>query len=133
MRAMSEGPADRVRVEFPADTMNMVIARTVAAAMAARADLTVDQIEDVRLAMDEATAHAIKVAVPGSRVLCDLWTQDRTVHAIVECKIGQSPAPDPDPFAWTVLTALVNTAHLDVKDRTIQVQWSLTSDHSLHS
>lgn len=111
----------------------MVIARTVAAAMAARADLTVDQIEDVRLAMDEATAYAIKAALPGSRVVCDLWTQERTVHAIVECTIDQSPPPDPDPFAWTVLTALVNNAHLDVQDRTVRVRWSLTSDHSLHA
>lgn len=133
MPTMSEGPKGRVRVEFPADTMNMVIARTVAAAMAARADLTVDQVEDVRLAMDEATAYAIKVALPGSAVRCDLWTQERTVHAIVECSIDQAPPPDPDPFAWTVLTALVNTAHLDVEDRTVRVQWSLTSDHSLHA
>lgn len=130
---MNEGPPDRVRVEFPADTMNMVIARTVAAAMAARADLTVDQIEDVRLAMDEATAYAIKAALPESRVLCDLWTQDRTVHAIVQCTIGQSPPPEPDPFAWMVLTALVNAAHVDVQDQTVRVQWSLTSDHSLHA
>ena len=39
----------------------MAIARTVAAAMAARADLTLDQIEDVRLAMDEGLAYIIEV------------------------------------------------------------------------
>ena len=44
-----------------------------------------------------------------------------------------APPPDPDPVAWTVLTALVNTAHRDVEDRTVRVQWSLTSDHSLHA
>ena len=61
---------DCIRVEIPAATINMAIARTVAAAMAARADLTLDQIEDVRLAMDEGLAYIIEVASDGAMVTC---------------------------------------------------------------
>jgi serine/threonine-protein kinase RsbW len=124
---------DRVRVEFPADTINMSIARTVAAAIAARADLTLDQVEDVRLAMDEATAHMIKIARPGSSVRCDLWIEGRALHASVGCVVDSEPPPEPDPFAWTVLTALVESAALHVDGSTAELRWSLTNDHSLHA
>lgn len=140
MPAMDEGGnksgvvgADRVRVEFPADTINMTIARTVAAAIAVRADLTIDQVEDVRLAMDEATAHMIKIARPGSSVRCDVWIEDRVLHAAIACQVDSEPPPKPDPFAWTVLTALVESAVLDVDGSTATLRWSLANDHSLHA
>lgn len=122
---------DRVRVEFPAETINMSIARSVAAAIAARADLTIDQVEDVRLAMDEGTAHMIKIAAPGSQITCDVWIAAGTVHASLRCSTTQSPPPEPDPFAWTVLTALVSSVELDANGSSAQLSWSLTSDHSL--
>ena len=124
---------DRVRVEFPADTINMSIARSVAAAIAVRADLTVDQVEDVRLAMDEATSHLIKIAAPGSQVGCELWIDSGTVHASLRCTTAMSPPPDPDPFAWTVLTALVSSVELDASGAGVELHWSLTSDHSLNA
>jgi serine/threonine-protein kinase RsbW len=130
---MNAGAHGRVRVEFPADTINMAIARSVAAAIAARADLTLDQVEDVRLAMDEATSYLIKIAAPDAVVTCDLWSDAATVHASMACATAATTPPDPDPFAWTVLTALVNSIDLTVDDSTAQLQWSLTSDHSLRA
>jgi serine/threonine-protein kinase RsbW len=131
MPAMNAGANNRVRVEFPADTINMVIARSVAAAIAARADLTLDQVEDVRLAMDEATSHLIKVARTGSPISCDLWIEGGTVHAAMTCATATPTPPDPDPFAWTVLTALVNTVDIEVNGSQVDLRWSLASDHSL--
>lgn len=133
MRDMTTGPTDSVRVEFPADTVNMAIARTVAAAMAARADLTVDQVEDVRLAMDEATSHMIRAATPGSTVTIDLWLSDGAVHAMLSCPVGTEVPPDPDPFSWTVLTALVGSARLQVTAETLSLQWELANDHRVHA
>ena len=60
----------RVSLTFPAETENIAIARTTAAAMAARCDLTIDQVEDVRLAVDEAVSQLILVA-PGSQITCE--------------------------------------------------------------
>ena len=133
MRTMNTGPTDSVRVEFPADTINMAIARTVAAAMAARADLTVDQVEDVRLAMDEATSHMIRVATPGSNVTIDLWITGGSVHAKLSCPVGAEAPPEPEPFSWTVLTALVGSARLQVTAGTLSLQWELANDHPVHA
>ncbi len=128
---MNAGVHNRVRVEFPADTINMAIARSVAAAIAARADLTLDQVEDVRLAMDEATSHLIKVAQADSLITCDLWIEGSTVHAAMACATAVATPPDPDPFAWTVLTALVNSVEIEVKGSRMHLRWSLASEHSL--
>jgi len=122
---------DYVRVEFPAQTVNMAIARTVAAAVAARADLTVDQIEDVRLAMDEALSHVISVAAEGSSVECELCATGGVVSATIQCAVPSNDVPEPNPFSWTVLTALVSDVHLTVEDTCITMTWSLARDSSI--
>ena len=133
MRAMNTDSTDGVRVEFPADTVNMAMARTVAAAMAARADLSVDQVEDVRLAMDEATSHMIRAATPGATVTIDLWVSGSAVHAKLSCPIGAAAPPEPDPFSWTVLTALVGAARLQVEAGILSLHWELANDHPVHA
>lgn len=130
---MNPVSTDGVRVEFPADTVNMAIARTVAAAMAARANLTMDQVEDVRLAMDEATSHMIRAATPGSTVTIDLWITSGAVHAALSCPVGSQPPPEPDPFSWTVLTALVGSATLHVEAGKLSLRWEIANDHPAHA
>lgn len=109
----------------------MAIARTVGAAMAARADLTVDQIEDVRLAMDEAISHLISVASEGATIGCYVCNDGSAVSVSLECAVPSDEVAEPDPFAWTVLTALVGSVEMSVSDRVLRMQWSLARDHSL--
>lgn len=109
----------------------MAIARTVAAAMAARADLTLDQIEDVRLAMDEGLAYIIEVASDGAMVTCELCVADGVVSATLASTVVSSTVAEPNPFAWTVLTALVGDVDLRVDDGSIRLQWKVARDASV--
>lgn len=131
MRVMFAVPDDAVEVAFPAETANMAIARTVAAAVASRADLTVDQIEDVRLAIDEATAYLIAHARPDTRVRARLWADGSTFRAALTCATDAPSPPEPEEFSETVLTALVGEIHRDVLDGDLTLHWSLTRDHSV--
>jgi serine/threonine-protein kinase RsbW len=124
---------DCIRVEIPAATINMAIARTVAAAMAARADLTLDQIEDVRLAMDEGLAYIIEVASDGAMVTCELCVADGVVSATLASTVVSSTVAEPNPFAWTVLTALVGDVDLRVDDGSIRLQWNVARDASVQA
>ena len=124
---------DCIRVEIPAATINMAIARTVAAAMAARADLTLDQIEDVRLAMDEGLAYIIEVASDGAMVTCELCVADGVVSATLASTVTSSTVAAPNPFAWTVLTALVGDVDLRVDDGSIRLQWNVARDASVQA
>jgi serine/threonine-protein kinase RsbW len=131
MSVVLPGPSTAIEVAFPADTANMAIARSVAAAVATRADLTVDQIEDVRLAIDEATAYLIAHASPDARVLGRLWTDGHTFHASLSCATESTSAPEPEPFSWTVLTALVSDIDRELVDGELVMHWVLARDHSV--
>ncbi len=57
---------DAVEVRIPADVGYVSTLRLTAASLAARCDLTIDDIEDLRLAVDEACALLLPHATPGS-------------------------------------------------------------------
>jgi hypothetical protein len=53
MTAPSASDTEHVEISFPADVDFVVIARFAAATVAARANFDIDEIEDLRLAVDE--------------------------------------------------------------------------------
>jgi serine/threonine-protein kinase RsbW len=100
--------ADRVTLTFSAHTRNAALARTVAAAMAARADLPLDQLEDVRLAVDEAVSQLILDAPELCDIACDFAVDGPRLRVRVSAPSRSGQVPDRDTFSWTVLTALVD-------------------------
>lgn len=131
MTAMSQDRSDRVLLEVPAATVNMAIVRTVAASVAARADLTLDQIEDVRLAVDEAMAHMIKQAQVDSTIQCLLTCDGPRFDAVLICPTDQTDVPQPEPFSWTVLTALVGSIDMGINDGQLTLHITVTREHSV--
>ncbi len=99
---------DRVTLTFRAHTRNAALARTVAAAMAARADLPLDQLEDVRLAVDEAVSQLILGAPELTDVVCDFVVEGPRLRVRVSAPSRSGQVPDRDTFSWTVLRALVD-------------------------
>ena len=100
-------PSD-VTLSFRATTANVALARTMAAAMAARAHLTIDQIEDVRLAIDEAVSQLVNDCDEQTHVHCDFTETAGTlvIQTKATTRSGQPPATD--TFSWLVLAALVD-------------------------
>ena len=56
---------DVVEMRLPADWAYLSVLRTATAGLAARLDFTLDEIEDLRIAVDEACAMLLPDAVPG--------------------------------------------------------------------
>ena len=104
-----------VTVSFPAQTQYVSLARTMAAAMAVRADLPIDQLEDLRLAVDEAAAQLVLDAVPGTELRCVFFESDGSLRIEVRGTTASGTVPATNTFGWTVLTALVDdvTASID--------------------
>ncbi len=98
-----------VTLTFPAQTGNVALARTLAAAMSARADLPLDQLEDVRLAVDEAVSQLIIDAAPGSDIACAFTLMGDALDIVVSGTSTSGRTPDADTFSWTVMSALVDT------------------------
>jgi serine/threonine-protein kinase RsbW len=102
-------PKDQVMVRLPAEGAYLSVLRTATAGLAARLDFTLDEIEDLRIAVDEACAMLLRQAVPGANLEC-AFTLDRdmmTIAVSVPCLQPQQPASD--TFAWTVLSALAGS------------------------
>lgn len=100
---------DKVTIKMPADGAYLSVLRTATAGLAARLDFTLDEIEDMRIAVDEACAMLLSQAIPGSDLTSDfaLGQDSMTVRVSVRCIAPRVPAGD--TFAWTVLTALAGT------------------------
>jgi serine/threonine-protein kinase RsbW len=109
-----EPAADLVTVRMPADGAYLSVLRTATAGLAARLDFTLDDIEDMRIAVDEACAMLLSQAIPGSSLECSfaLGTDDMTITVSVPC-LNPRP-PSGETFAWTVLTALAGTVEAQV-------------------
>ena len=58
--------ADYVQVKMPAESAYLSVLRTAAAGLAARLDFTLDEIEDLRIAVDEACAEPRESARPAT-------------------------------------------------------------------
>ncbi|NED81373.1 anti-sigma regulatory factor, partial [Streptomyces sp. SID11233] len=64
------GTEDFVEVRLPAAGAYLSVLRTATAGLAARLDFTLDEIEDLRIAVDEACAILLQQAVRGSVLRC---------------------------------------------------------------
>jgi serine/threonine-protein kinase RsbW len=100
---------DHVKVSMPAEGAYLSVLRTATAGLAARLDFTLDEIEDLRIAVDEACAMLLPQAIPGTNLECafDLGTEEMTITVSVVA--AQPSMPARDTFAWTVLSALAGT------------------------
>jgi len=103
-----------VELRIPADSAYLAVLRTATAGLAARLDFTLHDIEDLRIAVDEACAMVLPQARENSDLTCtfDLDASKLTVAVTAEC---DSPRPpNRDGFAWTVLAALTNEVAAEV-------------------
>lgn len=97
---------DAVELRVPADPAYLTVIRTATAGLAARLEMTLDEIEDLRIAVDEACALLLEDHDrPGNYLEARF-----TIHAELLEVVVSGPArnlPDRSSFAWTVLQALV--------------------------
>ena len=111
---IGEASPDRVTVRMPADGAYLSVLRTATAGLAARLDFTLDDIEDLRIAVDEACAMLLSQAIPGSSLECSftLSADDMTISVSVPSLNPRTPSGE--TFAWTVLSALAGTVEAQV-------------------
>jgi serine/threonine-protein kinase RsbW len=113
---------DVVELRLPADGAYLSVLRTATAGLAARLDFTLDEIEDLRIAVDEACALLLPDAVPGGEMTCvfSLGAEALSVTVSVRSRTGRVPRRN--TFAWTVLTALAGEVDATVDaDGTVSV------------
>ena len=108
---------DVVMIKLPAAGAYLSVLRTATAGLAARLDFTLDEIEDLRIAVDEACAMLLSQALPGADLECTFSLDDSSIRVAVSVLTIDGQQPSRDTFAWTVLSALAgevdSTADVD--------------------
>ena len=101
-----------VELRVPADTAYVAVLRTTTAGLAARLDFTLDDIEDLRMAVGEACGMVLEQA-----------RSDGDLH----CAFDLAREPDRDGFAWQVLTALTADASAEATAGAVAITLSMKS------
>src|SRR5262245_30964214 len=106
---------DHVTVSVPADGRSVHVLRAVTAAVASRMRMSFDAIEDLRLAVDEASAWLLGVNPDASTLTLRLLPLDDRLEAVVAVDAGAATWPPPEVergLPWRILSALVDTLAL---------------------
>ncbi len=121
------GRAD-VELRLPADSAYVSVLRTTSAGLAARLDFTIDDIEDLRMAVGEACALVLPSAGDGSDLTTRFHMETGRLTVVVGVDSGSATAPDPDSFAWQVLTTLADDASVAVGDGRFEISLTMKSE-----
>lgn len=112
---------DVVDVRLPASSAYLSVLRTATAGLAARLDFTLDEIEDLRIAVDEACAMLLPQAAHGD-LHCTFELEKDSLVVTVALATTKGTLPERDTFAWTVLSALAGEVDAGVaEDRTVWI------------
>ncbi|MDT9593702.1 anti-sigma factor [Nocardioides zeae] len=127
--ATTEFPTGRPDVELrlPADGAYVSVLRTTAAGLAARLDFTIEDIEDLRIAVGEATALVLPEADPESDLQCGFHLGERSLTVEVRVQTSSPAVPDYESFAWQVLTTLAASAEEIATADSFSVRLTLVS------
>lgn len=127
----TDGAPDVVRLAVPADARYLSAVRLVAASLATDLDFTVDDIDELRMAVDEATAVLIGNASNAAviRLVFTLTRQEPAMLGVdgsIDATIDGSTVSDTvDPLARRIVAAVVDRCTLTASSFALEKSSSL--------
>jgi serine/threonine-protein kinase RsbW len=129
----SAGPitsaGEAVELSVPADAAYISVLRTVTASLAARRDFTIEEIDDLRIAVDEASALLLPHSTARSQLTASFGGTEDSLDVVVSIGWPDATASadlDQSSFAWTVLCALTDEVSAELVDGVLSVTLSKT-------
>lgn len=125
----AKGPTGRADVELrlPANGAYVSVLRTATASLAARLDFTLDDVEDLRVAIGEASSIVLAAADQDADLRARFWLGQRRVTIAVGARTTAAAGPAEDSFAWMVLTTLAESAAVDTADGELTIVLELAA------
>ncbi len=116
-----------VELRLPAEGAYAAVVRTTAAGLAARLDFTIDDIEDLRIAIGEATALAIPEADPDTDLVACFFFGTGAMTVTLETEAADNPPLDTESFAWQVLDTMAHDVSAGPEEGRFRVRFTVTS------
>lgn len=111
-----------VELRLPADGAYASVLRTLTAGLAARLDFTMDDIEDLRIAVSEAVAMVLEQSDEQAELDCRFRLDPGTLTVVISTTSAEPAAPDYESFGWQVLATLSEEASIDTAPGTYAVR-----------
>ncbi len=114
-------------LRLPADTAQVAVLRMTSAGIAARLDFTLEDIEDLRMAVGEACALLLDGADPRGSLYAAFFLGAGTLRIEVSVDTLEVTTRDEDSFAWQVLSTLGTELTTEATDSRHTIGFTLTS------
>jgi serine/threonine-protein kinase RsbW len=106
---------ETVLLRVPTHPSYVSVLRTVVRAFAAREELTLDQIEDLQLAVEEAAVQLLRQAT-GEYLTVDVSAPEEGIEVRLQAEVTPgNPIVDRASFSWTILHTLADRVDLDTR------------------
>jgi len=116
----------RAELTLPADSAYAAVLRMTTAGLGARLDLTLDDIEDLRMAVSEACALILEVAREGGELHASYVLGDGRISVTVSTDSGEGEL-DRESFGWQVLGALTTGLTAAADGASHSISFTVTS------
>src|SRR5919108_2451600 len=102
-------PTPPVHLETPASGAYLSVARAAATGLAAQLQFTYEQIDDLRIAVDEACTQLLARRGSATTLQVDYHLGDTELRVDVSIEASDRGDPLPkDTFAWQILSAMTD-------------------------
>jgi serine/threonine-protein kinase RsbW len=104
-----------VTVRVPAEAGHLALLRTTVGGFAARDNFTLDQVDDLRMAVEEAAVQLLRQAT-GDHITLDVTSTDAGMEVRLRAEVTTSiPVIDEQSFSWTILRALADDLRVEMQ------------------
>jgi len=108
---------DTVSLTVPATAGHLAILRTTVGGFAARDQFTLDQVDDLRMAVEEAAVQLLRHAT-SERIELDVCGTATGVEVRLHAEVaGEQPIIDESSFSWSILRALSDDLAVEMQQR----------------
>ncbi len=103
----------QIWLRVPATPSFVGLLRTTVGAFAAREQYTIEQVDDLRMAAEEAAVQLLRRST-GDQLVLEMGADDQRMHVRLTVSVTPGgPIIDPESFSWTILRALADDFELD--------------------
>lgn len=106
---------ETVLVRIPPTPEHLALLRTAVAGFAARDHFTLDQVDDLRLAVEEAAVQLLKHVAGEGLSLTVSRTEPGLEVRLSADVTGDEPVIDEDSFSWVILRALADDVAIEMQ------------------
>ena len=117
-------------IRLPADSAYVSVLRMTTAAIGARLDFTLDDIEDLRMAVGEACAMLLDRARPGGQLIARFRLDEDRIVVQVSADAINPHVPETDSFAWQVLNTTASDVRAEAGEDVLSITMAVNSTSS---